>query len=335
MKRSLSANRSNRFAIVRENRDIAGLPIGFVIPSQSNDRIIPERGTSRLLHLARSVRRARNVQRTTYRCIGVSLGQHSEIGNRAANRGARRCRLYLLISLERMCEKRGIRDKGIVKWGRRTSRTDEIKERGGRRWTVTDGNTSSPSWLPSYRRTYGQTAKTRQTGSRKHVLRTTGPFVIPEAFCSARVHLSLSVGRCFACVDAVVSFRFLARTTSRPGSSLRVGFIPLGSASRQQQRSAVAAGPLGGLQTSRIRQIQLTRAELNRRNPLTVRSSLARSEYSALPFSFDRLSHLPSVCPSNPTFSLVLRPTLEYARPSSSLCFHHPRFSWRSFETRN
>lgn len=180
---------------MRENRDIAGVPIGFVIPSRSNDRIIPERGTSRLLHLARSVRRARNVQRTTYRCIGVSLGRHSEIGNRAANRGARRCRLYLLISLERMCEKRGIRDKGIVKWGRRTSRTDEIKERGGRRWTVTDGNTSSPSWLPSYRRTYGQTAKTRQTGSRKHVLRTTGPFVIPEALCSARVHLSLSVGR--------------------------------------------------------------------------------------------------------------------------------------------
>lgn len=213
-----------------------------------------------------------------------------------------------------MCEKRGIRDKGIVKWGRRTSRTDEIEERGGRRWTVTDGNTSSPSWLPSHRRTYGQTAKTRRTGSRKHVLRTTGPFVIPEALCSPRVHLSLSVGRWFVCADAVVSFRFLARTSSRPGSSLRVGFIPLGSASRQQQRSTVAAGPLGGLQTSRIRQIQLTRAELNRRNPLTVRSSLARSEYSALPFSFDRFSHLPSVCPSNPTFPLVLRPILSSIR---------------------
>ena len=131
------------------------------------------------------------------------------------------------------------------------------------------------------------------------------------------VSVGWSVGRWFACADAVVSFRFLARTSSRPGSSLRVGFIPLGSASRQQQRSAVAAGPLGGLQTSRIRQIQLTRAELNRRNPLTVRSSLARSEYSALPFSFDRLSHLPSVCPSNPTFPLVLRPTLEYTHPSS------------------
>lgn len=112
---------------------------------------------------------------STGRRIRVSLGaafRNQGIG--AANRGARRCRLYLLISLERVCETRGSRDKGIVKGRRRrrrrrrgTRRTygrPRDKGREGRRWTVTDGNTSSPSWLPSYRRTCGQTAETRRTG---------------------------------------------------------------------------------------------------------------------------------------------------------------------------
>lgn len=69
----------------------------------------------------------------------------------------------------------------------------------------------------------------------------------------------------------------------RPGSGPRrtatVSFIPLGSAPSGQQSPQ---GPLRlGLQTSRIRQIQLTRTELNRRNPPP---SLALCPYSSAAF---------------------------------------------------
>lgn len=206
----------------------------------------------------------------------VSLGAaFRNQGTGAANRGARRCRLYLLISLERVCETRGSRDKGIVKGRRRrrrrrgTRRTygrPRDKGREGRRWTVTDGNTSSPSWLLSYRRTCGQTAETRRTGFTQ--TRVTNNRFVRNSWVpllgSARVLFSPPLSPpsfCRSVVDAVVSFRF----PLAPGQIVVVvivvvevvvvvvivvlvvvvGFIPLGSPPRQW-RSPVAAGPLGG-----------------------------------------------------------------------------------------
>ena len=176
---------------------------------------------------------------STGRRIRVSLGAaFRNQGTGAANRGARRCRLYLLISLERVCETRGSRDKGIVKGRRRrrrrrrgTRRTygrPRDKGREGRRWTVTDGNTSSPSWLPSYRRTFGSCPLLSSPSLRRSVVDAVVSFRFPLA-PGRRDQVIVVVEVVVVLVVVVVS----------------LGFIPLGSPPRQW-RSPVAAGPLGG-----------------------------------------------------------------------------------------
>lgn len=124
--------------------------------------------------------------------------------------------------------------------------------------------------LASYRRT--DTGGTRRMGSRKHVLRTTGPrvrllvlllhllhLVFPLA---ASFPLSFSSGRDAASVwqdwQVARSFRSARFRGSNRSSRTRQA-----EQKRNRERArSVAAGPLGRLQTSRIRQIQLTQTEL-------------------------------------------------------------------------
>lgn len=124
--------------------------------------------------------------------------------------------------------------------------------------------------LASYRRT--DTGETRRMGSRKHVLRTTGPCVRRLVLLLHLLHLLFPLAASFPL--SFSSGRDVASVwqdwqVARSFRSARFRGLNRSSRTRQAEQKrnrerarSVAAGPLGRLQTSRIHQIQLTQTEL-------------------------------------------------------------------------
>lgn len=135
--------------------------------------------------------------------------------------------------------------------------------------------------LASYRR--ADTGETRRASSRKHVLRTTGPYVYTSSLSPRPPRLLL-----------LVSTQFLLRLRSaasvwqdwqvarsfRSAQFSRFELLENERGVRKRNREkGIAAGPSADYKRRRIRQIQLTRTELNRRNPS------AGNSFSLLPLT--------------------------------------------------
>jgi len=179
--------------------------------------------------------------------------------------------------------------------GRGRSDAGRIEER---RWTVTVGNTSSPSpWsLIDGRtrerhggRTHANTCYEQQVRARPSPLSPPPPPPHPPHLLfplAASFPLSFSSGRDAASVwqdwQVARSFRSARLHASNRSSRTR-------QAERKRNRERaqwVAAGPLGGLQTSRVRQIQLTRTELESKESVRQRTDFLSLHSPSFPHPF-------------------------------------------------